>query len=206
MGIEAQALRRLTQAWQTMVRGMKRINQSSTVLPPTAQEVFRIDENDHGGTDETVKVNCGPVVFNLCERANGFPNMYVVVEGWIRMESGDRHVPLLTTGFATRVGYFRLRGQRLVHVYGVHYDMDESGQGHPVFHAQLGTMKKFFAEVEQRFHLNAEVGDDRVKDVLRNVRTPTAQMDFFSVLTQLCADHLMSGRTDGQGTGCRCIR
>ena len=33
---------------------------------------------------------------------------------------------------------------------------------------------------------------DLVGRMLRNVRTPTAQMDFFSVFTQLCADHLMS--------------
>ena len=191
MGIEAQALRRLWLAWDTKIHGMKQINQSSRVLPLTAQEVINVDGNDQDGTDETVKVDCGPVVFKLCERANGFPDMYVVVEGWIRMESGDGHVPLRTMNFATRVGYFRLRGRQLVHVYGVHYDMDKGGQGHPVFHAQLGTMAKFVTEVEQRFRLNSEVGDDHVKCVLRNVRTPTAQMDFFSVLTQLCADHLM---------------
>ena len=186
-------------AWDTKIRGMRQINQSSQVLPLTAQEVFSVDENDHGGTDQTVKVNCGPVVFYLCERANGLPDMYVVVEGWIRMEeSGDRHVPLRTAGFATKVGYFRSRGGRLMHVYGVHYDMDECGHGHPVFHAQLRPMTKFVEEIQRRFRLSAEAGEDHVKGVLRNVRTPTAQMDFFSVLTQLCADHLMSGRTDGQ--------
>ena len=197
MAVAAGALRRLRQAWENKIRGMQQINQSSKVLPHAAQDVFRVDEADPGGTEETVKVDCGPVVFKLCERANQFPDMYVVVDGWIRMEeSGDRDVPLRTRDFATRVGYFRSRGQRLVHVYGVHYDMDERGRGHPVFHAQLGPMTNFVAEVERRFRFRAAM-ENPVQELLRTVRTPTAQMDFLSVLTQLCADHLMDQHSGG---------
>ena len=32
---------------------------------------------------------------------------------------------------------------------------------------------------------------DNMKGVLRTARVPTAQMDAFSVLTQICADHLI---------------
>jgi len=118
--------------------------------------------------------------------------MYVAVKGWIRLEENDNHErPLRTTDFGTNVGYFLLRDNRLDHVYGVHYDMDERGHGHPVFHAQLGSMTKLLTEVQRQFRLGALVCD-RVKPLLRNVRTPTAQMDFLSVVTQLCADHLMS--------------
>ena len=49
--------------------------------------MFSVDEDDQGGTEETVKVDCGPVVFKLCERANQLPDLYVVVDGWIRMVS-----------------------------------------------------------------------------------------------------------------------
>ena len=191
MAVAVGALRRLRQAWENKIRGMQQINQSSRVRPHAAQEVFSVDEDNQGGAEETVKVDCGPVVFKLCERANQLPDLYVVVAGWIRMEeSDDRHVPLRTRNFATRVGYFRFRSQRRVHVYGVHYDMDEGGRGHPVFHAQLRPMTDFAAEIEQHFRLGAPM-DNPVQALLRTVRTPTAQMDFLSVLTQLCADHLM---------------
>ena len=197
MAVAVGALRRLKQAWENKIWGMQQINQSSKVRPHAAQDVFSVDEDDQGGTEETVKVDCGPVVFKLCERANQLPDLYVVVDGWIRMEeSDDQDVPLRTRNFATRVGYFRSRGQRLVHVYGVHYDMDEGGRGHPVFHAQLRPMTDFVAEVEQRFRLGAEM-DNPVQALLRTVRTPTAQMDFLSVLTQLCADHLMDQHSGG---------
>ena len=197
MAVAAGALRRLRKAWDDKIWGMQQINQSSEVQPHAANAVFRVDADDQGGTADTVKVDCGPVVFKLCERANQIPKLYVVVEGWIRIEaSGDQDAPLRTTNFATRVGYFRSRGQRLSHVYGVHYDMDEGGRGHPVFHAQLRPMTDFVAQVEQRFRLGAEM-DNPVQALLRTVRTPTAQMDFLSVLTQLCADHLMDHHSGG---------
>ena len=51
------------------------------------------------------------------------------------------------------MGYFRLKGDRLEHVYGVHYDMDERRDGHPVFHAQLGRAREEFASViRNEFH------------------------------------------------------
>jgi hypothetical protein len=38
--------------------------------------------------------------------------------------------------------------------------------------------------------------DDLVSRILRNVRVPTAQMDIFSVILQICADHLISNASD----------
>ena len=198
MPVEVQALRRLHAAWLAKVRGMTEINQVSRVLPNAPGEVFEVDRADTGGTEDTVKVDCGPVVINLCERAGGQPDLYVGVEGWIRMEaSDDAQAPLQTVGFGTRVGYFRRRSARVEHVYGVHYDMDAGSDGHPVFHGQVGPMERFIATLRSRCHLDAEV-DNVVGRLLRNVRTPTAQMDFMSVLTQLCADHLV-GSSEGNG-------
>jgi hypothetical protein len=37
----------------------------------------------------------------------------------------------------------------------------------------------------------AEANEDHVQPLLRNVRTPSAQMDIFSVIAQICADHLI---------------
>ena len=78
------------------------------------------------------------------------------------------------------------------HTYGVHYDMDDRGHGHPVFHAQIRPMQEFVEEVRKQFNLRAKA-DGLNGAWLRNVWTPTAQMDFMSVPTQLCADHLLDG-------------
>ena len=66
----------------------------------------------------------------ISERVDGEPGRsparlvvpaYVDVEGWIRMEeSGDEDTPPPTVGFATRVGYFRLKSTGLAHLYGTH--------------------------------------------------------------------------------------
>ena len=189
MGVKTHTLNLLTQAWTGKVRSMKRMDQGTNVRPVYAQEVLRIDE---GTSENKVKVDCGPAVFKLCEKAGGMPTMYVVVEGWICVQqiSGNA-AKLQTTCFGTKVGYFRSKSGLLEHVYGVHYDMDLLGDGHPVFHAQLATAKDLASAIHDKYRLSAKVVD-RVTPMLRNVRTPTAQMDFFSVFTQICADHLMA--------------
>ena len=166
------------------------MNQSTMVSPRDPQQVIRVDEQVNG---DVAKLDCGAAVFNLSERGNAVPEIYVVVEGSICVREGDSNgSSLQTMWFGTRVGYFRLKGNRLEHVYGVHYDMDEQRDGHPVFHAQLGPASEFASTINNEFHLGAELVDS-MGPMLRNVRTPTAQMDFFSVCTQLCADHLMGG-------------
>ena len=189
MGIRARALKSLHLAWTTKIQGMQGMNQATEVRPLVPQQVIRVDARVNGGT---VKLDCGPAVFLLCEKANGIPEMYVVVEGSLCVkESGQSRGSLETTCFSTKVGYFRSKRNRLEHVYGVHYDMDERGDGHPVFHAQLRPARDFASVIRSQFRLGTK-DIDHVKPILRNVRTPTAQMDFFSVVTQLCADHLVS--------------
>ena len=194
MGVKTHALKELHTAWTNKIQAMRTMDQATSVHPLAPQQVFRPAEQI---CEETVKVNCGPAVIKLCERAGGLPNLYVVVEGSICLQkSGRADTPLRTIGFGTRVGYFRSKRNRLEHVYGVHYDMDERGDGHPVFHSQLGPMEEFASAVCKHYRLNVEVVD-HVGKMLRNVRIPTAQMDFFSVLTQLCADHLMGLNESG---------
>ena len=190
------ALQLLRTAWEEKVHGMKKMNQSAQVKPWNPQDVIHLDYN---ATSGQAKFNCGPVVFNLCERPHGRPKIYVVVEGSIcvQEDSSSDHC-YQTKAFATRVGYFRDKRVQLHHVYGVHYDMDEQCYGHPVFHAQLRPFRQFSSHIRERFGLDTEVCD-LVRPMLRNVRTPVAQMDFFSVFTQLCADHLMGERTRERG-------
>ena len=190
MGVKTQALNSLRSAWTKKIQGMKKMNQGTRVRPRAPQQVIRVDQQVTGAI---AKLDCGAAVFKLSERPNAGPEMYVVVQGSICVRESDLSGGLQTMWFGTRVGYFRSKRDRLEHVYGVHYDMDERGDGHPVFHAQLGPAREEFASaIQKQFLLNAEL-DDHVQPMLRNVRTPTAQMDFFSVCTQLCADHLMSG-------------
>ena len=190
MAIRARALNSLYTAWTKKIQGMQRMDQGTMVRPSTPQQVIRVDQEVTGSI---AKLDCGAAVFKLSERANAVPQMYVVVEGSICVRASDSTgTAFQTMGFRTRVGYFRSKGDRLKHVYGVHYDMDERGDGHPVFHAQLRPAREFASVIQKEFQLNAEL-DDHVQPMLRNVRTPTAQMDFFSVCTQLCADHLMRG-------------
>lgn len=192
MGVKTRALNLLRSAWTKKIHGMKRMNQGTMVRPLAPQQVIRVNEQVAGSI---AKLDCGAAVFKLSERANAVPQMYVVVQGSICVrESDSTGSSLQTMGFGTRVGYFRSKCDRLEHVYGVHYDMDERGDGHPVFHAQLRPAREFASVIQREFRLNAELDDD-VQPMLRNVRTPTAQMDFFSVCTQLCADHLMSGNS-----------
>ena len=142
----------------------------------------------------------GPVVFQVPERPNRTPNLFIVVSGELSFERPNpKSAPLRTKDFATRVAYFRSKPGRLEHVYGAHYDMDEQVRRHPVFHAQFRPYEQFAQCIQTLFHRDDEI-DGYLCNVLRNVRIPTAQMDVFSVLTQICADHLIDEQSTSEVT------
>lgn len=134
-----------------------------------------------------------PTVFNLPEKANPTRmNLFVVLTGGLELDHTiDRTSPLLVRGFSSEVGYFRRTASQLKHIYGVHYDYSTGVAGHPVFHAQMKSFADFSEEISERFSCDNAL-DDRVSNILRNVRLPCAQMDVFSLLLQICADHLLS--------------
>jgi hypothetical protein len=179
----------LQAAWQGVRSAIAKMRPSSQIRPAEATDIFSPDT----ASDEA-KFNVGPVVFYIPEKANGRDsNLYVAVSGWLSFGAPLDPDPRRTTlRFGTQVGYFRVKGNKLVHVYGVHYDMDEALPGHPVFHAQMCSQVDFAADVARLFNLQLDTGDDLPGALLRNVRTPTAQMDVFSVITQIGADHLVS--------------
>lgn len=177
-------------AWVGVLASLKRISTLSQVKPETASDIFREDRN----ASES-KFDVGPIVFYLPEKAaHHSADLYVAISGWITFGetviSGEKR--RVAIRFGTQVGYFKVKSQTLVQVYGVHYDMDDSLPGHPVFHAQMSTQAHLGDAVRNHFNLNYEDGTDRTQGLLGNVRTPTAQMDAFSVFTQLAADHLTS--------------
>jgi hypothetical protein len=176
-------------AWSDVCAGMQKMYQSSSVRPSGVYDVFAVDSISASGQ---LKLSVNPVVFNVPERADRRDaNLYIVVSGWLSFDSADvRTLPLKTRGFSTKIGYFRSKSGTLEHVYGAHYDIDESESGHPVFHAQISPQMEFSASIFDAFHLRAD-SYDYVKPILSNVRTPTAQMDIFSVFIQICADHLI---------------
>jgi hypothetical protein len=184
--------RTLHPAWQGIVSALQQMRPSSTVFPKMAVDVFK-----SVGTTASPKFDIGPIVFNVPERAGDTgASLYVVVEGWISFsEFFTKEGKPITLSFGTRVAYFRLKQNRLAHVYGVHYDMDETTPGHPVFHAQLHSQMKFTDSIDGYLRLKYEGCDDLARGLLGNVRTPTAQMDAFSVITQIGADHLIWERS-----------
>lgn len=163
--------------------------QASQVAPSTGYEVFRIDSS---APNDVVKLDFGPIVFHVPERPDGRgPNLFVVAQGWLTIEGPDfKTMPLRTKTFGTEVAYFRQKLGSLEHVYGAHYDMDEEKPGHPVFHAQFSSKVEFGLAVRELFRRDEEVVN-KTGEILRTVRMPSAQMDIFSVLAQICADHLM---------------
>jgi hypothetical protein len=136
-----------------------------------------------------------PVVFSLPERAGGTNDIFVVASGIVSL---DRHYYeqnglLRTVSFASRVGYFRQKGEYVQHVYGAHYDFSKDELGHPIFHAQLRSLAEFASAIGQYSggEVTLEDGGDYMKGVLKTVRVPSAQMDVFSLFLQIIADHLL---------------
>ena len=180
-------------AWNGIHASIRQMHPSSQIRPNAASDIFSIDFSIDGNSTE-LKCEVRPVVFCVPERANGRKSdIYVAVKGWLSFGAPLPSDPRRTTQkFGTQVGYFRVEDEQLVHVYGVHYDMDNrlNRLGHPVFHAQMSSQVDLGNYVNQLFNLKLIIQD--IGPLLGNVRTPTAQMDAFSVITQIGADHLVS--------------
>lgn len=172
---------RLNTKWNAIRGIVARMNSSVTVEPLTGNELFTVRTHEH------VRVDVSSIRFYLPERAaHDAPNLYVVIDGWIEFDgTADA---LRTTQFGTRVAYVRAKRGRFEHVYGTHYDQSKDDLGHPVFHAQISSMRDLTIGIP-----GCENGEvvDKVLPILSNVRTPTPQMDVFSAIEQVCADHLL---------------
>jgi hypothetical protein len=195
-------LKRLAERWGELTSALTQLHVGTSVKPNDPWTVLRVAEEQKDPA--VIKVELMPVVFNLPERANHFDvNLYVVVEGWLELrrdlfESGGQCV---THRFATHAAYFRRKAEVLEHVYGAHYDFALDELGHPIFHAQMKSFAELGVHVRNHYEIDAE-SEDRIAGVLKTVRLPSAQMDVFSFLLQLCADHLLfkdSGREEKDG-------
>ena len=185
--------RKVHESWTGAIDSMRLMNQASIVRPQEPGQIFTMSAD---APDDVIKFDIQPVVFNVPERANDrAANLYIVISGWLSFEAtGERDQSIKTRDFGTKVAYFRRSADCLEHIYGVHYDMDVASRGHPVFHAQVRSQMDVGDNIQQHFRIN-DKRVDNLRNVSRGIRTPTAQMDLFSVLTQICADHLMWERS-----------
>jgi hypothetical protein len=181
-------IQRVKTAWEVGLHQMEKMYQASVVRSDLG-EIFSHDPRAHA---DEVGLLVGPVVFNVPEKpTHRDSNLYIVVKGWLRFEGPNfKDTPLKTKNFGTEVGYFRLKEGVFHHVYGAHYDMDDERPGHPVFHAQVSPQVEFADHMKAAFRLEGDV-ENSLKSLIGIVRTPSAQMDVFAVLTQICADHLL---------------
>lgn len=182
----------LVNHWNSVRDHLRRVNSGIQFQPNDGYTIFQPDYAN--STREVSVFKVAPVVVNLPERGDRpRAELFVVAEGILNFDVAQYTTTkrLVSSGFATHVGYFRQGSRELQHVYGVHYDFDVQRPAHPVFHAQMASFgEPFVQHVREQFSLNLPL-DDRVKGMLQNVRLPIAQLDFFSLIIQLAADHLM---------------
>jgi len=189
--LEQRARKLLVERWNAVKETLGRLNMPDP-RPEDAWSLFLL--MDPQPNPDEIGFEVRPVVFNFRERANHrTADMYVVVCGrlyfdgaWIRENS-----LLRTRNFATEVAYFRMNNDGLDHVYGAHYDFEPNKAGHPVFHAQMRSFCERFQQIVDLYEFECKP-NDLIPGVLRTVRLPSAQMDFFSFVLQLCADHLIN--------------
>lgn len=192
MTIASKAKRALNTSWVKLRGNLRKINQT---VPYRPQEgiVVPIESND-----ETATFKFGPLVLHLPEKpsTNSSSKVYVVIKGNLTLEQSGSSDLLRTRHYQTQIGYFREQQGHLKHIFGAHYDLDPNF-AHPIFHAQISTQADFATDVSESFTnikgLHHE--GDRVKGLLGNVRVPTSQMDFFSVLLQVISDHLINEKS-----------
>lgn len=182
------ALRRVTTEWTNLTASMGRMYQSGAIRPGNPNDIFQPDAGDAAApNDATFTIR--PIVFNLPEAPGGQPTLFIALKGWLSFSDVQLGAgPMKTKSFGTEMGYFRRRNSRLEHVYGVHFDLDESKPGHPVFHAQVSSQSRLGDSVRELYRLEDEIVNE-FSPKLGNIRIPSAQMDVFSVVVQICADH-----------------
>ena len=193
-GIKAH--QKLITEWNVLAELMREASPGVDIKPDDSVRVFQTRKPPHAGL---AVFDIGPLVFRVPEQANRPTKfIYVVVKGRLAVEQDKDGSPdsYLTDSFSTESGYFREKNNRLVHVYGAHYDFAPNETGHPAFHVQVKNFQKFSQHVVDLYSLNlAEVGDG-LGNVIKNVRVPTAQMDVFSLFLQIFADHLVSSGSE----------
>lgn len=181
----------LIRAWGRTKTELLRVNSTFAHRPVNDYDVIgRGEESD----EETVLIGVGPLAMRVPERGDSRKDLFIYFHGSIgfsrRRWSVDKRLEI--TSIASRIAYFRhASGGSLDLVFGGHYDYAPDLQGHPVFHAQVdGSLQEFGEFVGTSFGIEGSVTNS-ISGTLRNVRIPSAQLDAFSCMLQIAADHLL---------------
>jgi len=182
----------LVRHWEDFNADISGLSGVASIQPKDGWSVFVY----MGAEGNSANFELTPIVVNLPERAPGVTSdLFVVIKGRLSIDRSHFEVAgkIRTLNFATKAAYFRQKGSKLTHVYGAHYDFTANEIGHPVFHVQMRSFEEFSHEIKNReYGLEEAEVTDLVKGILKTVRLPSAQMDVFSFLLQLVADHLLS--------------
>lgn len=197
-GPKRKVLQRLLNHWDDVKAAFEGMSMAVAVRPDDGWRVFRVTDETN---EDPMTFEILPVVLNIPERASHRSNdLFVVVGGVIQFRRSDclSELPLLTYSFKTRVAYFRVKRGSAEHIYGAHYDFAPNQLGHPVFHSQMCDLVGMWTHVEEQYEFAGITPENRIRGILGTVRVPSAQMDVFSFLLQLFADHLLSFQSGTQ--------
>jgi hypothetical protein len=184
--------RALIRHWEEFDADVSRLSSVASIQPKDGYAVFQYVDS----VDNSANFELSPIVVNVPERATEVvSDLFVVVKGRLSIDRAhfEADGKLRTLSFATQAAYFRVKGNVLSHVYGAHYDFAANESGHPVFHGQMRSYLEFAEVIKSQYGLEGVELKDVVSGILKTVRLPSAQMDVFSFLLQLVADHLLSG-------------
>lgn len=122
---------------------------------------------------------------------NATENVFITARLSGTIKKGKAHL----THYGTEIGYYRQTKaseplKDLIPITGFHYDFDCDGKkfNHPVFHAQ----PKVTAG-ERYISLKKDITTGNYPEFkeIRTIRIPTPQMDIFSAIVMIMADHVI---------------
>lgn len=181
---------RLLAEWSRTKLNLQQLNNTFDYRPRSDPEIVR--QGDRNSAD-SVSLNIGPLAFLVPERDLSSGRLFIYLEGALEFsrEAWTDSGRLVITNTIAEGAYFKVGDGKLVLVYGGHYDYAPGQHGHPAFHHQLRDHLFEYGEfIKKHFSLTYPI-KDALDGVLRNVRVPTAQMDAFSCMLKIAADHLL---------------
>lgn len=191
-------LTKLVHHWSEIQTALRRVNGQVIVRPDDARSIFIPDNT----VATSIAFDIKPFVLNLPEKAQHPKlDLYVVIEGRLKFDKDHFNAnggELKTHEFGTHVAYFKNSNSQLDHIFGAHYDFAFNHLAHPAFHAQIGSFMNLADEIRKNFRPERPNGKDMVSGLMRTVRIPIAQLDVFSLMSQIIADHLMNAASGRQ--------
>ena len=183
---------RLCKAWDNSFTEMRKLGHYINANPKSGREIFL---NDEKCKLDAINFKTVPVILELPERLNRkSSNILVVLTGKLSFNKSTTKNQLITEKYSTSTEYFRKKEGNLIFLGALHHDYDEEEQiSHPRFHSQFSNRIMRFKD-SYLFKEYPKPEECKAFNFLANTRIPTLQLDFFSSLLNLCADHLINDK------------